>query len=359
QAVLAHFRYRLVAIGSRLATEEGLTTRRRVEIPLRKVQIVRTDEPLLRRFMGYGTVLIETAGLGVTDGRLRQAEGVIPMVEHDELGKLAHLAIPSLDQDPWAIALRPAHRRALVRITVRRMAAGLLVAAGLTALFFPWGALSFGLVPPVGFMVAWLDWKRQGWLVTPTVLISRRGFFNRRTWIVARDKVQSVHVGQTLLMRWYGLAAVVVRAAGSDVSLPDLGRDLALDVLEQLSPATASAQQQLDGQDAADHAHDVGREPRGDGVPDPADADTAEVDRQDVEGRLGRPVHGADQIADVAVGTVGINEFSGDAEGTRARQRTHQGQDQRLGRQPQGGGELADEASDGGQAPALSEHADR
>ena len=37
---------------------------KKVEIPHQKVQVLKVREPLLRRWMGYGTVYIETAGLG-------------------------------------------------------------------------------------------------------------------------------------------------------------------------------------------------------------------------------------------------------------------------------------------------------
>ncbi|MCB9779418.1 MAG: PH domain-containing protein [Alphaproteobacteria bacterium] len=358
QAVLKHFRYRLLAAGTRLVQEEGLTTRRRVEIPLRKVQIVRADEPLLRRAMGYGTVLIETAGLGVTDGQLRQAEGVVPMVDRDELPALCRRAIPHLDTDPWQAELQPPHPRALYRGAVRRMVLATLLSAGFTALYFPWGALSAAFLMPAGLLVAWLDWRWQGWLVTDSAVISRRGWFTRRTWVVARDKIQSVHVGQSPFMRWHGLGSVVVRAAGSDVELPDLGRDLCLRLMLVLSPEPSAAQQQLDGQHAADDPHQVGGEPGRHGVAQPADADTAEVDGQHVEGGLGAAVHGGDQVADVAVGPVGLDQLGGDAEGAAAGQGPQERQGQGLGRQPQGAGDLAQVPGDDLEPAALPQHAD-
>lgn len=236
QVLLKHFRFRLLLPPERLVTEEGLFTRRRVEIPLRKVQLVRADEPLLRRVMGYGTVQIETAGMGISEGQLRQAEAELPMVEQDRLAELARRAIPHLDVDPWATRLSPPHPRALWRASVRRALSGLVLGGVVGALAWPWGAAALLVIPPLGVLVAWLDWRRQGWTVTPTVIVARRGFFNRQTWIVARDKVQSVQLGQSPMMRWHGLCAVVIRAAGSDVALPELGLDQAQEVLEALVP---------------------------------------------------------------------------------------------------------------------------
>ena len=66
KAVLRHWAHFLFRTPDGLRTEEGLFTRRKVEIPHQKVQVLKVREPLLRRRMGYGTVYIETAGLGAS-----------------------------------------------------------------------------------------------------------------------------------------------------------------------------------------------------------------------------------------------------------------------------------------------------
>jgi len=360
-ALFRHYGFRLVEDGARLVTVEGLTTRRRVEIPRAKVQLVRADEPLLRRLMGYGTVLIETAGLGISDGRVRQAEGVVPMVTHDELPTIFQRAVPVADTDPWQATLLPAHPRALWRAVLAGLARNTLLAAVLIAFFRPWGWGALVLLP-LSIPIAWLDWRFQAWLVTPSVVIARRGFFTRRTWLVSRDKVQSVHLIQSPMMRWHRLGRVVVRVAGSQVPLPDIAIETARRVLQELSPhgatMSASGEQQLDGDDAADDTSDVGGQSGDDTVADAADTDGAEVHGEHVEGGLGGPVHGADQVADVAVGAVGIDELGGDTEGARPAQRAEQGQGQGLGREPEGTGHRADGLGDEVEAPARAEHPD-
>ncbi len=157
--------------------------------------MVRTDEPLMRRMMGYGTVLIETAGLGVIEGQVRQAEGMAPMVESDDLGRVTATAVPHARVDPWSTPLRPAHPRSLYRAMIAAsVRAGFLTVLGFVFLeSLKWATLA---IVPLALIGAWLDWTWQGWLVTPTSIVSRRGFFNRRTFILSRDKLQSVHIVQ-------------------------------------------------------------------------------------------------------------------------------------------------------------------
>lgn len=234
QAILRHFNFRLTLRGDRLVTSEGLLTRRSVEIPQSKVQIVRIDEPWMRRQMGYGTMLIETAALGMADGDVRQAEGVIPMVPAEQLANLTQQAAPVLTVDPWQTKLQPAHPRALYRLAVANLLrATMLCGLLLWLLPWPWGLGSLVLLP-LSIPLSWLDWHNQGWLVTPRVILARRGYLTRRTWVIDRSKVQSVHMGQTPLMRWHGLMGVHISVAGSQVRLPDVGHGVGMDILQRL-----------------------------------------------------------------------------------------------------------------------------
>ena len=243
QALVQHHAFRLLVRGDRLVTEEGLLTRRSVEIPRSKVQVVRVDEPWLRRQMGFGTAYLETAALGMADGEVRQAEGVVPMVPQDQLGRLVAEAAPVAETDPWAVALRPAHPRALYRAVLGSLIQALLL-GGLAAwlLPWPWGLAALAILLPLGALTAWLDWKKQGWLVTPQLVIARQGFLTRRTWIVARNKIQSVHLGQGPVMRWHGLGQIRIYVAGSQVALPDVGIEVAAELLETLRQTWAESE---------------------------------------------------------------------------------------------------------------------
>jgi uncharacterized membrane protein YdbT with pleckstrin-like domain len=132
---------------------------------------------------------------------------------------------------PDPAGLFPASTRAVLRSTV--------AAVGVGWLLWPWGALLL-LGVPIAVAVARLEFGRQGWLVTDTLVIARRGLVNRRTWLLARSKIQSATVIQGPLMRRRGLGVLTVRVAGSRVQLPVLGFDEAMrlqrDLVEGRSP---------------------------------------------------------------------------------------------------------------------------
>ncbi|MCB9766483.1 MAG: PH domain-containing protein [Alphaproteobacteria bacterium] len=219
-----------------LLGKEGLFTRREVVIPLPKVQLVVADEPLVRRAMGYGTLQIETAGLGSVAEGVTQAELVVPMAETEALGPLATQAIPQVPLNPWIEPLKPPHPRALYRAVVGGLIRATLIAAPIALLVRPWGAAAL-LLLPASAVAGWLDWRFQGWAITPHGVIARRGFRRRQTWVLARNKLQAVHLVQGPLMRWHGLGRLVVRVAGSQVQLPDIAYEEAERLLDELRPS--------------------------------------------------------------------------------------------------------------------------
>jgi putative membrane protein len=228
--ILRHYGFRMTRSPRGLRFEAGLLTRRGVEMALSKVQLARVDEPWMRRLMGYGTIVVETAASGAP-GEQSAPEGTLPMVPFEEQADVLRVVMPALDADPWTDGLLPAAPRAAIRAVV---GGGLRWAflAGLGAwVIGPWAVA----LVPVGGVLGWLDWRRQGWRVTPRHVVSRSGFLTRRTVFVPREKIQSVHLLSDPLLRRYQLARVMVWVAGASVTLPALADTEARAIFTELS----------------------------------------------------------------------------------------------------------------------------
>lgn len=349
-ALLRYYGFRMTPAARGFALEAGLLTRRRVEIPVAKVQVVRVEEPWMRRLMGYGTVHVETAAVGLP-GEPGAAEGVVPMVAAADLPVVTRLVLPRLDRDPWAAPLSPPAPAALARALFRggvRWALWTGVASWALDTSLPL------LAWPLGPALGWLDWRSQGWALTPAAILARQGFLRRQTWVLARDKVQSVHLKQGPLLRAAGLARVEVWVAGSSVALPDLREPDARAVFSALR-----AQQPAHREDARHDPAEVGDEPGGDGVARLRDAHRAEVDGQDVEGGVARAGDDGRELAHVGVGPGRLHDLAGDAEGGGPREGADQHDGQHVGGHAEGLGEGREGADEAGHAAARPEHPDR
>lgn len=215
-----------------LRTVAGLFTRRRVEVPAGKVQLVRIDASWLRRLMGYASLQIETAGSNALPGEDRVAEASVPMVPDALVPFTLDAVLPGYaasDAVPW----RPAAPAARVRLMLEPAARW----GALAWLFGRYVAPSLGLsglahaapsaVTAVVFALAgalagWADAQASAWKRTPTLLVVRQGFFSRVTVVLPRAKVQSVRIVQGPVQRVLGLWRVHVRVAGGRAISPEL-----------------------------------------------------------------------------------------------------------------------------------------
>lgn len=236
RALLQHHRFTLSMSDHSLQTVDGLITKRKVEIPREKVQLAMLIEPWLRRLVGYGTLRIETAAFGIEDGHIRKTEAVIPMVERENFSSLLKKATPQLDADPWNETLHPAHPKALYRGIARGFLQSIIPIAVLMFIFRdqPYAPALISL-SVLSVPLSILDWKGQGWLITPNSIVSRRGYVNRKTWVIDRNKIQSIHVYQSPFMRIHNLAHIVVYVAGTEIVLPDISLEQAHENYENLN----------------------------------------------------------------------------------------------------------------------------
>lgn len=235
-AVVTMVRYhgfRLVRVGERFRATFGLLTRRQVGLSLDRIQLVTVDEPLVRRWLGFGSVEVETAGLRRGEGGVEHAEVMVPVVPAERQTELVRHLVPELTEELSGLTLRPPHPRALWRARVRAGVTGVLLALPLTVLYWPWGALAWALLP-LELWRAWLDYRYQGWLLTEHLLIVRAGAWRRRTTVLRRNRIQSLRAVQGPLERRHGLGHVEVHVAGSGVSVPSTGWDETLQLLDQL-----------------------------------------------------------------------------------------------------------------------------
>ena len=219
-AVLRWYGARWWMDGEHLHFEGGLLTRQRVDIPRRKLQMVQVSEPIVRRAMGFATLLFDTAAAGgPPEPGGTTTEGVVPMVAREDVDDRVRAAFPGLETDLDG-QLQPAAAGALTVAIVGSLVGWLVPLAAVVSFT---EQLAFLLVIPFAVAVAWLDVRWQGWAVTPGFMVMRRGFLSRDTWVLPRGKLQSVRWVQGPLQRVLGIGSVVVWFPGGRMPLPLIG----------------------------------------------------------------------------------------------------------------------------------------
>ena len=211
--ILRYYGFELTQRGDELRYERGLLQRYSGTVPLSKVQTVSIQENFLARLLGYASVVIQTAGYAPGQGN-SQVESAVPIAKRDNAFSLARAVEPFGDIDferpPTRARTRYAARYALglaIFVGVLRLVHA--ITQSLPLWYLPLAAL---VVVPVA---AHLKWKQLGYYTDGSHVVTRHGFWRRRTVVVPYDRVQTVLSSQTIFQRRRRLGTVTVDTAGS------------------------------------------------------------------------------------------------------------------------------------------------
>jgi putative membrane protein len=245
-AVLNYYDFRLTRTDDELQYERGLVRRFDGSIPLEKVQTLTVRDTPLKRWFGYATLLIETAGYAPGQGGTRGSEAAVPLARTERVLALANDIEPFGDPE----FSRPPRR---VR---RRYAARYLIAIGVVtavtwrldavvAPSLPWFA-PLALVPLVP-VAAHLQWRHRGYWLGEDHFVTRNGVLRRETKVVPYDRVQTVIDTRSPFQRRWRLATVTADTAGSlsivdlDASAVDVEGSTAAELRAELAERTRVA----------------------------------------------------------------------------------------------------------------------
>lgn len=200
--VLAFAEFTVLRDDRRLRVRRGLLTERTGTIPLDRVHGVRIIEGLLRRPLGYATVLVEVAGYGVGDETMRT---LVPLVRRSALPELLGRILPELAWDDPALERPPARARRRYW-TVPLLWS--LVPAAAAAIWLPDAGKAVAAVPVL--LAALLGdgrWRAAGWHLGGDTITVRRQLVARNTLIALPRRAQQVAARSNPLQRRADLAA--------------------------------------------------------------------------------------------------------------------------------------------------------
>lgn len=215
-AVVNYYDFRLVRSADELQYQRGLLQRYDGSIPFDKVQTLTIADNPLKRWAGYATLLVETAGYapGQGDSSSRGSEAAVPVARRERIERLVE------DIEPVGT---PDFRRPPKRTRRRYFGRYCIVIAAATAALYGANAVFGPVLPwyaplallPVAAVGAHYKWKHRGYWLGENHVVTRNGVLKRETKVVPYYRIQTVIDTRTAFQRRLGLASVVVDTAGS------------------------------------------------------------------------------------------------------------------------------------------------
>ena len=204
------FGFRVATSPDGLRLRHGLLEQRTQTVPPGRVQAVRVSQPLLWRAAGWWRVQLNIAGYGRHGGDRVEAGLLLPVGTRDEAVAVLSFVLADLGV---ADVEHP----------------GSVVDAGLTGTF---GAGGFTPSPRAARWVDPVGWRRNGYRVTATALLLRRGVLHRQLDVVPHARTQSCGVRQGPLQRRLGVASFALHSTPGPIT--PVVAHLATDVVARL-----------------------------------------------------------------------------------------------------------------------------
>ncbi|KUP04943.1 hypothetical protein Q75_13685 [Bacillus coahuilensis p1.1.43] len=214
---------------------KGLIEKKQITIPQDRIQGIHIVQSPIRELLGFSTVKIVSAGGSVLDKDSVNIN-VLPFIKRNQIGSIMTQIVPGYE---LLESITPLPKRSKRKYIIRLLFLPILPMIGLTAAWFPYGALSFVGVPFLWWF-ALLQHRTAGVHVgTDQLTVQYRGVTKNRI-VLKKNRIQVIEYSESWFQKRNNLATLLSTVKSSGASLVGKVRDLegktAHDVMEWFSP---------------------------------------------------------------------------------------------------------------------------
>ncbi|WP_075619263.1 PH domain-containing protein [Paenisporosarcina indica] len=199
---LNYYQFTIVQEDDQIVLTRGLLEKKKVTIPLSRVQGIRIVESPLRQLFGYCAVIIESAGgsVGDKDQKIR----LFPLVKRNKIKQPLQKLFAQLELEPDWISSPKKAKPFYYRLDFLWM---MPVVIAISIFFYPFGLLSL-LILPIIFLLGLWQHRSAAFAQTNNQLSLRFRGFSKSTFFIERKRMQSLIMKQTPFQKRKALASI-------------------------------------------------------------------------------------------------------------------------------------------------------
>lgn len=199
---LSHFNFTVELDKEDIVITRGLLEKKKVTVPLKRIQSVVVVENPFRKLFGYASVAIHSAG-----GSIGQSSKInlLPIVKRGRIEAYLKEIFPDLHLEEPTKKLTAKGRPFYYRIDFLWM---LPVIGALTYFFFPYGMFSLAIIPVI---IAFGIWQHRSaaYDIAGSQLTMRFRTFSLQTAYMMKKRIQSMEMKQSYFHKRKGVASVI------------------------------------------------------------------------------------------------------------------------------------------------------
>lgn len=212
---LANYDFKVVLEKEDLVITRGLLEKKRITVPLNRVQNISIVENPLRQMFGYATVIVNSAGGVGESSRIK----LFPLAKRSRILEPLRELFPEVDFGRPDEKLERRGRHFYYRFKTIIM---LLIAAAASYFLFPYGLLSLLLIPAAWLLGLW-QYRTAAFAIYPKQLTLRFRTISRHTVFTRKNRVQSMEMDQNYFHRRRKVATITANVkSGMTVDAPSI-----------------------------------------------------------------------------------------------------------------------------------------
>jgi len=224
-----YFNFTVIEENDRLTITRGLLEKKKVTIPLNRIQAIKIVENPLRQIFGFAAVVVESASGGF--GGEEKKITLLPLIKRKHLYDPLQELFPQFE---WQQSLIRPPKKAqpfFYRIDFIWL---LPIIALCSYFWFPYGLLSVLIIVPVLLLGLW-QYKTTGYAISGNQLTFCYRIFSRVTFIVEKKRIQALECRQTFFQKRKAITSVQLTVmsglTGAKAKAPNLENRAAEEIM--------------------------------------------------------------------------------------------------------------------------------
>ncbi len=205
----------------KLIITKGLLEKKRITLPLNRIQAIRIVENPLRQLTGFTTVVVESAGGNGEDGNDKKIT-LFPLIKKPDCMQTLEQLFPDMNWQPTFTRSPKRARPFFYRIDFFWLVP--IIGASIY-FFYPYGLLSLLLIPLTILLGIWQH-RTAGYQIDGKQLAMQYRVFSRITLIMEKKRIQSIESTQSYFQKRKNVisvkATVMSGATGTTGSVSSL-----------------------------------------------------------------------------------------------------------------------------------------
>lgn len=180
----------------KLMITKGLLEKKRITLPLNRIQAIRIVENPLRQVFGFATVVVESAGGNGENGRDKKI-ALFPLIKKQDCLQTLVQLFPEMNWQPEFTRAPKRARPFFYRIDFFWLVP---IIGACSYYFYPYGLLSLLLIPLSILLGVWQH-RTAGYMIDGKQLAMQYRIFSRITLFMEKKRIQSMESSQTYFQK--------------------------------------------------------------------------------------------------------------------------------------------------------------